>query len=370
MSKTRLLRAYLSLALFTSFAISLPAVPLSSPHPSPIKDFLALEQSQATNLSHSTSDTFLIPKTDLTLRFHQSLPLLDPTNLKSLFLEASSDIQHQIDQGSASAASSERWFNYTSDDGVVLEIWNTSVSPEEYVSLAELRNVINGLSLYMMQQRRSRTLEFQIIQNLGATKAVIMNIGSIRLDVALLDTRAKRVVPLSPLAQNSSASSVTGSLNTSTLSLLTANDFPIPDTDYSLRFGNLGSRLHPWDLETLLLAVSANIKDEIAAHGRIARLPSAEYSKNLAGLELWIEKMPWVTVNLAWAELAIIVDGLWLYIVDEGHDREAFIDIFNHVTSRQVALGWIGKPLGPLEGTPLTEIARRGLETLASRRMS
>lgn len=54
MSKTRLLRAYLSLALFTSFAISLPAVPLSSPYLSLIKDTLALEQSQATNLSLPT----------------------------------------------------------------------------------------------------------------------------------------------------------------------------------------------------------------------------------------------------------------------------------------------------------------------------
>ena len=77
--------------------------------------------------------------------------------------------------------------------------------------------------------------------------------------------------------------------------------------------------------------------------------------------------MPWDIVNLAWAELAIIVDGLWLYVVDGGHDREAFIDVINHVTGRQVALGWIGKSHRPLELTSSTVNVRRRLERLPSR---
>lgn len=175
-------------------------------------------------------------------------------------------------------------------------------------------------------------------------------------------TRAKREVPPSPLVQYNSTISVTGLLNASVLSLPTVGDFPIPYSDYSLRFGNLGSRLHPWDLESILIAVSAAIEEELAAHGRNARLPSAEYSMDLAGLQFWIQKMPWETVNLAWAQLSIIVDGLWLYIMDRGHDREAFIDVLNHVTGIQVALGWIGKPNRPLEPTSSTEAARRGPE--------
>ena len=252
----------------------------------------------------------------------------------------------------------------------MLEMWSRSISPEGNMSLDVIDDIVNGLSLYMVQARRSRAVRFQVIQNLGATKAVILNIGSLRQDVTLSTTRAKREVPPLPLAQYSSTTSLTGPVNASILSLPTANDYPIPHTDYSLRFGNLGRRLFPWDLETLLVAVSLEIETEIADHGRDARLPSSEYSKTLAGLHLWIQRMPWVAVNLAWAELAIFADGLWGYIVDGRHNQEAFIDIINHVTGTQVALGWIGESRVPPVSTSLTGAARRGLEALASRKIS
>ena len=61
--------------------------------------------------------------------------------------------------------------------------------------------------------------------------------------------------------------------------------------------------------------------------------------------------MPWSTENLAWAQLAVILKGLWLYIVDGKHDREAFIDVIDDVSRRQIAFGWIGEPQRPLELT-------------------
>lgn len=172
---------------------------------------------------------------------------------------------------------------------------------------------------------------------------------SLSQDVAMPAGRAERDVQPLTLVHYSSNLSVLGPANTSTPSLQTTGEFPIPYTDYSLVFGNLGSHLYPWDLETLLIAVSAAIDEELAAHGKIARLPSGEYSKTLAGLELWIQKMPWNTDSLAWAELAVIVHGLLLYIVDGRHDRETFFDAVNHVTGRQVAFGRIGKPTSSTE---------------------
>ena len=154
-------------------------------------------------------------------------------------------------------AFSELYYNYKSVGGLVLEIWSRSVSPEAFLSSGQLHEVIDGLSLYMMQGRRSRAVRFQVIQNLGTIKAAIVNTGSIRLDVALPTVKAKREAPPSTLVQYSSTSSATDSVNASVLTLPMANQFPIPYTDYSLRLGNLGSPLHPWDLETILIAVSA-----------------------------------------------------------------------------------------------------------------
>lgn len=227
------------------------------------------------------------------------------------------------------------------------------------MSLSELRHLINGLSLYMMQERRHRAVQFQVIQKSRSIKAVIINLGSIRQKIALPTNKDKREVPLSSSVQSSSILSVIRPTNATVSSLRTSDDFPIPYTDYSLIFGNLGSRLHPWDLETLLIAVSAAIDAEIVEHGRNARSPSEEYSRNLGGLQLWVQKMPWVTVNLAWAELAIIVHGLRLYIVDDRHDQEAFIDVVNHVTGTQIALAWIGKPHQPFQQRRRMELKER-----------
>ena len=205
----------------------------------------------------SRSDVFPIPKSDLALKFHHFGPLLNPTDLDSLFLEARSDIQHQIDQSSVNAASSKLCYNCKSADGIILEIWSRSVSTEAFLSLGQLHDVINGLSLYMMQGGRFRAVRFQVIQNLGTIRAAIVNTGSIRLDVALPTVKAKREAPPSTLVQYSSTSPAITSVNASVLTLPMANQFPIPYTDYSLRLGNLGSPLHPWDLETILIAVSA-----------------------------------------------------------------------------------------------------------------
>ena len=173
-------------------------------------------------------------------------------------------------------------------------------------------------------------------------------------NVAMPTGRAKAEVQPLTLVQSSSNVSVPGFANASTSSLRTTDDFPIPDTPYSLLFGNLGSQLYPWDLETLLVGVSAEIEEEIVAHGRNARLPSEEYSMTLAGLQLWMWKMPWDTDNLAWAHMAIIVRGLVIYIVDGGHNREAFIDLVNHVTGRQIAFGGIRNTQRLLEPTSST----------------
>ena len=209
------------------------------------------------------------------------------------------------------------------------------------------------------------TLFASFTTSLPAVPFDLPSVSSIQASKAPLPTtRANRGVPLS---QYNSTIPVTGLLNASTLSLPTVDDFPIPYSDYSLRFGNMGSQLHPWDLETILIAISAAIEEQLAAHGRNAHLPSTEYSMDLAGLRFWIQRMPWDTVNLAWAQLAIIVDGLWLYIVDGGHDRESFIDVLNHGTGMQVALGWIGKPHMPLESTSSTGAARKGREARAYR---
>ena len=231
----------------------------------------------------------------------------------------------------------------------MLEILSRRVSEKDGMSLGYLRKVINGLSLYMMQERRSQTVRFQVIQDQGAIRALVTNVGSIRRDVTL--SRTKREVPPLQLMQDSPTSSLTRIVNASSMSLLKTDHFPIPHSDYSLVLGFFGAHVNLGDLENLLAAVSVTIEEELAAHGRLALLPSEEYSKDSAGLQFWIQRMPWSTENLAWAQLAVVLKGLWLYVVDGKHDREAFIDVVDDVNGRQIAFGWIGEPQRSLELT-------------------
>ena len=263
------------------------------------------------------------------------------------------------------AALTDQWYTHKSADGFVLEVWSRSLSTEGYASLGELRTVIDSLLLYMLRGRRSRAIVFQVIHNQSVTKANIMNIGSIQKHMTLPNGMAKREASELHLAQNFSTPA-----SMRNLSLPTADSdyFPISYTDYSLRFGFFGSHLHLSNLKTLFEAVRAEIEEEITAHGRNARLPSIEYSKSAQGLQLWIKRMPWGTLNLAWAELAIIVEGLRLYIVDDKHDRETFIDVINHVLNRQIAFGWVGEAHTPL--VSLTGTVSTGLGVPASRHTS
>ena len=376
------LSAYLFLTLLTSFTSSLPAVPLILPPVSLTPSSPALGLVQSPELSQSRYiDTFLpgpaadqrdcrvdvfpIPDTDLTLHIDPFGPPLDLTDLLSSLQQASNDIKYQIDQSSVNTASIDPWYTHKSADGLVLEVWSRSLSTEGCANLGELRTVIDGLSLYMLQGRQSGAVAFQVTHNQGDTTANVMNRGSIKKHMALPNSLAKREVSKLHLVQNLSTPANIGNLSLSTTD---PDDFPIPYTDYSLHFGFFGSQLHLSDLETLLKAVRAEIEEEITAHGRNARLPSEEYSKSVLGFQLWIQKMPWITLDLAWAELAIVVQGLWLYIIDDNHDRETFFDVINHVLNRQIAFGWIGKAHTPL--VSLTGAGSRGPGVPASRQTS
>ena len=202
------------------------------------------------------------------------------------------------------------------------------------------------------------------------------NSNSLSLIQDMSNPRVKREVSPLRLVQYNSTSTAFSSAYVSAPGLMTgdaadnSDDFPIPHTHFSLRFGNLGSDLHPEDLKTLLIAVRAEIEAEITAHGRNSRLPSTGYSKSLVGLVFWTELLPWHGVNLAWAELAIVVEGLWLYIVDGRHDRETFVDIMNNAISAQVAYGWIGESHIPIKDNPSTAAERRVLKVRSSWHMS
>ena len=245
------------------------------------------------------------------------------------------------------------------------------ILPESFAFLSRLGVHLTRTSMSSMSGPRAFLAYFYLTYLMGFTCSVPIVppiVNSLSLIQEMSNPAVKRESLPLRLAQYNSTSTTSKSANVSALGLMTvdnsdnSDDFPIPHTHLSLRFGNLGSYLHPFDLENLLIAIRAEIEAEINAHGRLARLPSTEYSKNLAGLQFWIQVLPWDMVNLTWTELAVVVEGLWLYIVDGRHDRETFIDVINNVIGRQVAFGWIGKPHRPIDHTSSTAAIRRGLK--------
>ena len=174
-----------------------------------------------------------------------------------------------------------------------------------------------------------------------------MNTYPTRQDPGFSESMAKRDdLPLCLFQYN------TTSITATNPSILNGTDnLPIPHTPYSLRLSMTGSYMYLGDIQTLLSLIRDRAERELITHGRNARLSSSEYSADSVGLRLWVQKMPWETENLAWAELAVIIDGLWLYILEEEDDRETFFELINDQIRRQVAFGWIGKPHVPLQYT-------------------
>lgn len=144
------------LLLHTKTVFSLPGVPLTNPSLS------LIQKPAASNLSKPTSDTFAIPNTDLVLNFSVFGSVLEISQLDDLLTRAQDDIQTLINRYGADARTRDEAYDPWRTGDLALEIYRVTMPVR--LTLGQFRSLIEGLWLYMIQNRRSREAIFRLLR--------------------------------------------------------------------------------------------------------------------------------------------------------------------------------------------------------------
>lgn len=143
-------------------ALSLPSTPLANPPLSLIQNPVASNLSKPTyptphtqlqaHTEHSptSSDTFPIPNTDLILRFSVFGTILETSELNDLLTQAQEDVQVLISRHGTDVIAADDTYRPWRSENIALEVYR--VTTDRRLTLGQLRSMIEGLGLYMIQR--------------------------------------------------------------------------------------------------------------------------------------------------------------------------------------------------------------------------
>ena len=233
-------------------------------------------------------------------------------------------------------------FRYDLGDDMEIVIGKMPDDPDG-LDWSQLQTVVAGLWEYIVTGMRYRTVSFDILNveddsQMAWGQLVKWELGS------LSDQTTKRGVQLSSLRLPSSGGLDSGQ-HSSNLSnpLGRPIDWPVKDTDMTLRFYPLGSGSQDLDqkaVRDLFIDLIKKIDNEIATHG-VGAMMNAEVLKNY-GRPIELEVMGWRHM-LTWGHLATVVLGLVDFMVDHEHYRAWSFTIFHQNPKVEIGLGVISK---------------------------
>lgn len=218
---------------------------------------------------------------------------------------------------------------------------------------SELQDVIAGLWDYIVTGMRYRPVTFDVLDveddaQIGWGHIVNGDGTSISNTTAKRDARI-----VTPAPPPSSANLITSQRNSSLLSLLAPVDWPVEDSDMTLRLSKFRAHtLDPEAVRNLFIVLTEIAHNFIAAKGEDAPLgtPSVRYG-NLVVLE--VINQPHM---LTWRQFAEVILGLIEFMIDHDHYKSYYFTIY--VGNPKVEIG-IGKILrGVVQHNNVT-VARR-----------
>ena len=203
---------------------------------------------------------------------------------------------------------------------------------------SQLQTIVNGLWQYVVAGMRYRTVSFDILNaedesQIAWGQLVKWESGS------LSDRTAKRGVQLSKPPSSGDLDPGPGSLGLST-PLGAPIDWPVKDSDMTLRFSTFGSAPHNLDrgvVRNLLRDLIGVIDRETAAHGEEALFHAETF---LYGRSVMLEVMNWRHM-LTWGHLGKIVLGLVDFMVDHEHYHSYYFSVLVQNPRMEIGLGII-----------------------------
>ena len=227
--------------------------------------------------------------------------------------------------------------------------------PEDQHGLdwSKLLNVVDGLWWYIVEGMRYRTVTFDVLDIDNDTQ---IGWGHIVTWYSKRDSssnrNARRGLEISSLALLSTANSNSGKRNSSISNLVgKPYDWPIEDTDMTLRLTMRATPLNPEAVRMLFIPLIEIVQKTIADRGADAILGGQNFRYgDLVVLE--VINSPHM---LSWGQFATVIFGLVDFIVNHGHYQACYFTIYLGDPKVEIAIGKVAR------GTPHNNItvARR-----------
>ena len=255
-----------------------------------------------------------------------------------MLLASEAFLQEQINLHGEEAHPLSGGLEYNSGTGLEILIIKQAQDPEG-LQWSELQDVVTGLWAYIVAGMRYRALSFDILDMEDD-----FQIGSghvIKWDGPSPPKRsAKRELQVTSPALPSSANSIPEQYNSSLAEQLgRPRDWPIEDSDLTLKIVTRGPALDEEALRNLFLGAIKTVQDAITAKGKDALLGSSDFhSGRLVMLEVINEPF-----MLTWEQLGYVVLGLIDYMIDHRHNRANYFTIFQGDPKVEFAIGKVTK---------------------------
>jgi len=293
--------------------------------------------------------------------------------VKSLLAVISAIIKEGIGDYGVDSHFPKRSFEYGLGDGVEMRIWQTSFP--NGLTWNTLQTIVNGLWMYYIQQTKElREARFRVLVDANNFE---VGFGVIRKPIAPTSPTLKNATQFYRRSGSATRSSVSKGLNTRLIDSKTFNSslsgpnksslqldrgprrFPIPHTELTLGIFSRGPLLDHTVMENLLLEASHLIYNQIDYRGANAPMTGSSFRHREEGsgiaLELLSARPP--RKRLTWGQLANVLEGISLYIVEQQDYRACYITIFAGEPEVEIGLGKISFSIIQPQHNPSTDTA-------------
>ena len=253
-----------------------------------------------------------------------------------MLLASGAFLQEQINLHGDNAHPLSGGLEYNSGTGLEMFIIRQAQDPEG-LEWSELQDVITGLWAYIVTGMRYRTLSFDVLDIEDNFQIGWGHI--IKWEGASLSKNAKRELQITTPALPSPANSISKQYN---LSLPEygggPTDWPIEDSDLTLRFCIRGPGLDEEAVRNLFFVVTEIVQNAIITKGEDALLGSTFYSGRAVVLE--VINHPYM---LTWGHLAYVVLGLIDFMIDHYNYRTNYFTIYQGDPMVEIAIGKVSR---------------------------
>lgn len=296
---------------------------------------------------------------------------MSPPELNALLLVAAVGLDENVNKYGNHAPSAGSEYVFSLDKGV--DLWVLKVfRPQGYISYGNLRLMITGLQMYMVLGKRPWAIKFRVLYGPNNFDLGHGAVGNLWPPDPPSNTTLKRGIQSSSVSLNAASLSSIAPDSTSTnwshiaSSLLTTQSpnsslpgagkgpirFKVPDTEMTLALTRKNLYIDFFTLQALLTGANDSIYQQLDLHGASALIAGRNFRYFLEDRRVVLEVLSWQSLpstGLTWGQLAEVVEGLALFVVEGPYHNACFFDVLEGDPEATIGVGKIAPSLALAE---------------------